>query len=137
MKVVKLSSDEWKMYAEDAHLICFNERMSAELNRIDFALVVHEGDVPLAYTTCREFDANTVYMQFGGAFPSVRGTLKSFQCYMKMLEALKSHYKRATTLIENNNIPMLKFAMKAGFLITGVRYFKGSVLLEHLLDWEV
>lgn len=136
MELVKLSSSEWHNFSQEAHLICFNEEMSRELNRIDFALVSHEEGLPLAYTTCREFDAETIYMQFGGAFPSAKGTMKSFQSYMKILEALKSHYKRATTLIENKNIPMLKFAMKAGFLITGLRHYKGAILLEHLLEWE-
>jgi hypothetical protein len=137
MEVVKLSSQEWKAFGTEAHLICFNEHFPAEQNRIDFALLVHENNVPLAYGTCREFDAHTVYFQFGGAFPSAKNTVKSFKAYLKILEAASSHYKRATTLIENTNIPMLKFAMKAGFLITGVRNFKGSILLEHLLEWEV
>ena len=137
MNIAKLSAEEWEKFGTEAHLICFNEHLPAENNRIDFALLTFEEDVPLAYTTCREFDAWTVYMQFGGAFPSAKGTMKSFRSYEKIIESLKGEYKRATTLIENDNMPMLKFAMKAGFKIIGVRNYKGSILLEHLLDWEV
>jgi hypothetical protein len=136
MKASYLTPQEWDQYAEKAHLICFDEVMDADINRIDFALVIHEDDVPLSYTTCREFDKNTVYMQFGGAFPSAKNTLKSFFSYKVMLDTLSEKYMRATTLIENTNLPMIKFAMKAGFKIIGVRYYKGSILLEHLLEWR-
>lgn len=131
MKVVKFTSEQWSKYAETAHLICFDENRPADMNRIDFALVVEEDSVPLCYTTCREVDSETVYMQYGGAFPSAKGTIKSYAGYGLIIEHLLHNYANITTLIENKNTVMLKFAMKVGFLITGLRNYKNTVLLEH------
>ncbi len=135
MIVARLSPKEWHQYSEDAHLICFNEIRPAKMNRIDFAMTTFEDGVPQTYMTCREVDEETLYMQYGGAFPSVQGTVKSFRGYEMMLCELSHHYKRATTLIENKNRAMLKFAMKVGFEIIGVRTFDGKIYLEHLLTF--
>jgi len=136
VEVSKLSQTEWLTFSQDAHLICFSEHQPKELVRIDYALICHEGSTPISYVTLRELDSETVYMQFGGAFPSAKGTLKSFKSYEMFLDCLKQGYKRATTFIQNDNLVMLKFAMKAGFRIVGIRTFKGNILLEHLLEWQ-
>jgi hypothetical protein len=130
------SSDEWKILAQNAHLACFNEDRSPEMNRIDFAILVVDNDVPIAYGTFREVDSETVYMQYGGSFPNVRSTIKSFKAYCACLRYLKERYKRVTTLIENTNLVMMKFAMKQGLRIIGIRNFKGSILLEHFMEWS-
>ncbi|MNY47228.1 hypothetical protein D3C86_1824810 [compost metagenome] len=106
------------------------------MNRIDFALMTELDGVPLSYMTCREVDEETVYMAYGGSFPSAKNTALSFQSYQAFIEYLSTKYKRATTLIENTNFPMLKFAMKEGLVITGLRNFKGSILLEHSIEWN-
>lgn len=134
MVVNKLSQSEWMQYAEEAHRICFNESGYKALETADFALLVTEDDKLICYTTIKINDAETCYMQWGGAFPDSKGTVSSFKGYLQMIDKLKSEYKYITTRIENTNTPMLKFAMKAGFLICGVRSFKGAVLLEHLLE---
>jgi hypothetical protein len=130
------TAEEWQTFAENAHLICFNEHRPAEMNRIDFALLVVDGKTPQAYGTFREIDSETVYMQYGGSFPETLNTVKSFQAYCLVLNYLKERYKRATTLIENTNLVMMKFAMKQGLRIIGVRNFKGSILLEHYIEWR-
>lgn len=136
MNVVFMPADQWKQYSEQAHLICFNEHRPADMNRIDFALVADLDGIPQAYMTCREVDAETVYMQYGGAFPSAKGTVKSFRSYEAILGKLSSVYKHGTTLIENTNTPMLRFAMQAGLRVIGVRNFKQSILLEHFIEWR-
>jgi hypothetical protein len=136
MDLLLLSPDEWTQYAENAHLICFDEKRPSEMNRIDFALLVVEGNVPLGYMTCREVDNETVYMQYGGAFPSLKGTIKTWNAYCKMMDYLKSRFVRATTLIENTNQVMMKFAMKMGLQIIGIRNFKTQIFLEHFIEWR-
>lgn len=135
MRVIKMSSSEWDKYSADAHLICFGEERPAGMNRIDFALTAIEGDIPQAYMTCREVDSESVYMQYGGAFPSSKGTIKSFIGYTSMIAELAHRYKRASTLISNKNHAMLKFAMKVGLDIIGIRNFKGEIFLEHLIEF--
>lgn len=122
----KYSKDEWALVSEDAHLVIFNELRKNDMNRIDFALVVWD-DIPLGYMTCREFDSETIYISYGGSFGK---SFKVLEGYKAFLSYLKETYKRATTLIENNNIPMLKMAMSQGFLITGIKNFKNQIYLE-------
>ena len=131
-------SNEWNtQFAEIAHAVVFDEKRPKEMNRLDFAIICYRDADPLTYVTCREFDSESVYMQYGGAFPSARGTTLSFSCYKKILEELADlNYKRATTLIENENIPMLKFAFKAGFRIIGVRLFEGQIFCELLKNFK-
>lgn len=131
-----LSKEEWNKYAEKAHLICFDKHYAAEKQRIDFALVSRWGDRLMGYVTCREMDADTVYWQFGGAFPGTKDTSLTFKGYTAMIGHCGKKYKRITTLIENTNTVMLKMAMKVGFFIVGVRNYGGSVLLEHVLEFS-
>lgn len=136
MKVERITPAEWINFGPEAHLICFNEKRDAQDDRIDFALIA-ANDQPLAYMTCRELDAKTVYLQYGGAFPSAKDSVLSFRAYTAMLKALKdAGYLIAGTYIENKNKVMLKFAMKAGWFITGVRTFDGSVMLEHQMKLQ-
>lgn len=136
MKLQRLSPQEWEGLAEQAHLAVFGEVRPASMNRIDFALVTERDSVPLQYMTCREADEETVYINYGGSFPSAKGTPLSYQCFELEMAYLQEKYKRATMLIENTNQPMLKFAMKQGLVITGIRNFKGSILLEHTIEWS-
>lgn len=137
MQVKRYEKEEWKKISESAHIICFSETRPIGFDRIDFALlVVTDGNVPAGYITCRETDSETVYWQFGGAFPSIKGTIMSFRAYEAFVEWTKSKYRRIYTLIENTNIAMLRMAQKVGFLIIGIKNFHGSIYLEHLLEHE-
>lgn len=134
---MQLSKEEWKKYAESAHIICFNERRESSFDRIDFALLgIGHDNRPSGYITCRETDSETLYWQFGGAFPSVKGTALSYRAYEEFLNWTKSRYKRVYTLIENTNNTMLRMAGKIGFLITGIKVFDSKILLEHLMEFK-
>lgn len=135
MIVARLSPKEWQKYAEDAHLIVFNEKRPETMNRIDFAMITSIDGVIQTYMTAREMDDESVYMQYGGSFPSAIGTIKSFRSYEMILCELSQRYKRVTTLIENENTSMLKFAMRIGLRIIGIRNFQGKIYLEHLIEF--
>jgi hypothetical protein len=135
MRVIKMLAKDWAKYSQDAHLVCFDEMRSPDFNRIDFALTSVLDSVPQSYMTCRELDAETVYLQYGGAFPSAKGTVRSFSGYKQMISELSISYTRATTLIQNQNTAMLKFAMAVGFRIIGVRTFKNEIYVEHLMEF--
>jgi hypothetical protein len=132
-----VSKSDWAVLSEHAHRAVFSEVKPAAVDRIDFALLVrdHSGP-PHGYVTCREHDAETLYWQFGGAFPGTKDTAKSFRSYTALVEWCKPRYKRLTTIIENSNTVMLKMAMKVGFKIVGIRFHQGSVLIEHLLEFD-
>lgn len=131
------TAEEWKQLSEVAHDVVFKKLFHKDNERIDFALMgVNEEGKPCGYVTCVERDADTLYWQFGGTFPGTKSTSVSYQVYRVFLDWCKQHYKRVTFLVENNNLPMLKMAMMGGFKIVGLRNFKGSILLEHLLEFE-
>lgn len=136
MNIQEYTSDQWFKIAEIMHLNVFDEHRSADMNRIDYALVVWEDDKPMGYVTCKEYDSHSVYIGYGGAMPYQRGKFNSMQGYKMILDYLKSKYSRVNTLIENTNIVMLKMAFACGFIVTGLRYFNGSVLLENSIEWS-
>lgn len=138
MRIEVVNAIEWAQMSEDAHRIVFDRHKPATWDRIDYAILLIDDshDVAAGYITCREIDGETLYWQFGGAFPGTKGTIKSFQLYQFALNWCQGRYKRVTTLIENTNTVMLKMAMKVGFRVIGVRSFKGAILLEHLIDFE-
>ena len=137
ISVQKLNPEQWAQVAEDAHLVVFKESRKPHVDRIDFALVAHddEAQLPCGYMTVRELDAESVYWQYGGAFPSIKGSIYSARCYEEFIKWHKlMKYKTVTTLVENDNLPYLKLAMHYGFRIIGVRIFKGNVLVELMND---
>lgn len=121
--------------SKNAHLISFGEKREPSIERIDFALLAVSEHKALGYITCREADAETVYWQFGGPFPGTKGSSVSFRCYQAAVEWCKLRYDRVYTFIENSNKAMLKMALEVGFLIVGVRVFKGQILVELLLEF--
>ena len=136
MIVEKVSREDWARVSENAHLLVFGTEKPASHERIDFALICVKGDNIEGYLTCKEMDHQTVYWQFGGSLPHVKGSLNSFRGYQLFVNWAQAHYKRVQTRIENTNTAMLKFAMKVGFLIVGVRYVQGSTLLELELEFK-
>lgn len=136
VQVLPVSKEEWAVLAADAHKIVFGEVLPEGQAKIDFTLlpIDVEKDEPLGYVTVREIDRKTAYLSFGGAFPSGKGTIKTWLAYSACHQKLKElKYSEALTFIKNNNRAMLKFAAKIGYLITGVRVSEGNVLLEHTL----
>lgn len=135
--VLKYEKIKWDQFSEDAHKIAFGTIKPVSQDRLDFALIVINEDqnVPMGYVTCRELDSDTVYWQFGGAMPGTKNTKNSWEAYKALVDWCELKYKRITTLIENDNLVMLKMAMKVGFRISGIRYYKG-VLVEHILEFQ-
>lgn len=136
IEVDQLNPKHWANYSEKAHLICFKEKMSCDWDRIDFALVVRSNDQLMGYVTCREHDHESIYWAYGGAFPGTRESSLTYAGYREFVSWCKKSYKRITTLIANDNLVMLKMAMKVGFKIVGVRVFKNIIYLEHLLEFS-
>ena len=136
-KVVKIGPELWKQrFSDEAHRISFSEARNYD-ERIDYALLgINEKDEPCGYMTCRELDSRSVYWQFGGMFPPVLDTIYSFRLLQNFLRWHRENYDRVSFLVENTNSVFLKMAMKLGFKITGVRNFKGSILLEHSMEFK-
>ena len=135
VKLEKLSPSEWALISESAHMTCFKEERKKSMDRIDYALLTTRDGVPCSYVTVRELDSRSVYWQYGGAFPSAEKGIKAFNDYCSFVSWHCERYDRVTTLIENNNIAMLKMALHCGFRIIGIRYFNNSILLELLNDF--
>jgi hypothetical protein len=134
VELVVLSKEQWKSFSDQAHLLCFNETGFSDIERCDYALLVVKDDVPLMYATIREHDSVTAYMSHGGAFPSAKGTASSYRAFELIMGFLKRNNEVVAMRVLNTNTPMLKFAMKAGFIIDGISYHKNKVYLEHILE---
>jgi hypothetical protein len=52
--------------------------------------------------------------------------------YLMMMKFLRENYQRASTRIRNSNIPMLKLAMSAGFLVNGIDAHPNGETYLHL-----
>lgn len=137
MRVVQINKEDWAKVSEDAHLVVFSEVKRSDTDRIDFALMVENREgFPMFYATCRELDSTSMYFQYGGSFPGTKDTVYSLRAFQAILRWVKEHgYERIGYFVQNDNLAMLKLAMKTGFKITGVRNFKGHILLEHILEF--
>lgn len=138
IRVEKISADDWikNKWSEKAHEIAFNEFRPSSVERISFALLACDGDAHLMYISCRENDSETLYWQFGGAFPGTKQTSLSWQSYNALLDWCKERYKRVIFLTLNTNVSMLKFGLKSGFKIVGLRCWNGEILLEHAQEFS-
>jgi hypothetical protein len=131
IKIVKIMKKEWEQFSENSHLIVFKERRPVSLDRYDFALVA-EGELSqmMGYITCREHDAESLYWQFGGAYPGTKNTSNAWEMYKLALEWTEMRYERVFTLVANDNYPMLHMHMKSGFVINGFRVVNDMKLVE-------
>lgn len=134
MTLKTFTGQEWLTFSESAHLICFNQTGRGAIERCDKALMVVDGDVPLMYATIKEHDALSAHLSFGGAFPSCKGSSKSVKAYDLIMDYLKKNYKYVTMYVKNTNAPMLKFGLRAGFIITGVDFRHKETYLIHVLE---
>ncbi len=130
MRVERVEKADWNKLAEDAHLICFQEKRPAHLNTFDFAIVPLDEKTIYGYATIIEMDAETAYMQHGGSMPNIKGTVSTKRCYHEMIDWLKARYKRISTRIENKNVAMLKLAMSEGLIIHGCDCYADGIFLH-------
>lgn len=131
MQLERIEPKEWKEYFVGlCYPASFGQFREPDMETISFALLVSKENRPISFCTCIEMDRETLYWQFGGAFAEIQKSHEVMQTYMMFVNYTKEHYKRATTRIENTNIPMLKMAMKCGFLIVGTWNVHGKIYLE-------
>lgn len=136
VRVEKILPQHWHGLAELSHSICFGELRPESMNRHHFVVGVFVDKEIAGYFTCLEMDAETVYIQHGGAFPNYEKTVVVLKGYQQMLAELAVNYERVWTRVENTNSAMLKLALHVGFLITGIYQFKGKTLVELQLDFN-
>ena len=135
LRVVKFSLKEWEVVSEATHLVVFGTKKPASFDRLNYAIgVLDYKNEPVAYVTVREHDHESVYWQFGGALPKAKRSIVAYRAMQEAIRWQLESSKRISFLVENDNLPMLHLAMKTGFRIVGVRYFKNHILLEHLLE---
>lgn len=135
MNVVRYDKEQWDLVAEGIHEVVFGEIRPSSLNRFDFALVAWNGSTPIGYITCRETDAESVYIGFGGVVPESRNSIESKSGMEALISFLASQYKRANMLVENTNIFMLKKALNTGFLPVGIANYRGSIFVDLRMEW--
>ena len=117
--------------SEKAHLYSFAENRPPEFDRITFALVAEVNGKLAGWVTCRELDKESVYWQYGGAFPTIEKTIHVFGVYEAFFNKIKElGYKRMTTYMQNTNIAMIKLGFKYGLRIIGVRFFNNEIFCE-------
>ena len=135
LNVVKFDPVEWEVVSPDVHRTVFGTEKPSSFDRISYALGVEDGcGKPMAYVTVREHDHESVYWQFGGAFPPAANSITAYRAFCELIKYQLAQSQRITFLVENDNENMLRLAMKEGFRIVGVRYFKNHILLEHLKE---
>jgi hypothetical protein len=129
-RIERISAERWKNLSGFAHEAVFGKKKDPLTERISYAWLVIQNDKPAAYITVLELDSDTVYWQFGGAFPwawNSRTVTKSYDLALSAQEAIS---RCIATRIENNNFAMLKLALSRKFMPIGIRTYQGSVLLE-------
>lgn len=137
MEVRMMTPRQWESLSEDAFKVVFGEWRPSSKDRIDYALIAeHASHGIFGYVTCRDHDEDTVYWQFGGAFPNAAKKKLAVDGYRAFIRWTMERYDRIYTFIENNNVTMLKLAMHHGFKVVGVRNYEGKILLEHVLDFK-
>lgn len=131
--ILKYSPDEWREYADSAHKLVFKKNRDPLLDRISFALLAHNDESAVAYVTCRELDAKSLYWQFGGVLDEFRG-FNAVKCFRAFFDYCSSRYERITALVKNDNVNCLHLMMKYGFRAIGMRNFHSEIFLE--MYWE-
>lgn len=132
----KILRDDWSEHAEAAHKAMFDRIRRASTDRSDYTIFAYTPDEPLGYVTVRELDSESVYWQFGGAFPHKQKTINVLPIFRALLDAqLVLGAKRVTNLIVNENIAYIKLCLHCGFKIIGTRYYGGDVLVELMKEF--
>jgi hypothetical protein len=135
--ILQILPEEWaKRYSENAHRAVFGKIKPASFDRIDYALLYVVDEKPAGYVTVRELDPDTVYWQFGGLFPWAQKSIRTISMIDETMAFQSKIAKRLVTYVENNNFSMLKFYLSRNLLITGIRHYNGSTLVELMKEWS-
>jgi len=128
-----ISPETWKECSEKVHSIVHQTHRHPEFERIDYVLVSNDNTDTYGYITVKEWDKDSVYWDFGGSIP----TASSVKVYNALMEAINftfEKHKKITMHTYNENIPMLKLAMKAGFRIIGIKSIENNIFCELELE---
>lgn len=137
MQVSFYTQDEWRELSPNAHLCVFDERADKSTERIDFALIVGNGENPQGYITVKEHDGKTAYMQRGGMFPHMKGIGVSADHFRLCIDWLWGRgFTKVFFNVKNSNIAMIKLGLNTGFRVSGMRQFKQDLLLEMSIEKE-
>ena len=128
----KLSPQEWSKMSEDVHKLTFDKVRPASFDRINFALFVHDGQKPCGFATIIEQDKAHAYMQEGGGFPGTVKSIIAVKVFFMIINWLKINYTTISCQTKNHNLPMIKMALAAGFLISGTELNEGNLYLKLL-----
>ena len=135
MIVEKMSSKDWIDCMDSMYASVFDDVRPLSLERCDFVLIAKDNELdPVGFITCHEMDSETIYWQFGGALKKVKNSIHVMSHYVHFITWCTGKYKRITTRIENDNLPMLKMALKCGFLIQGVWNMKNKIYVEQCFE---
>jgi L-amino acid N-acyltransferase YncA len=131
MKTCWITKDEWKNICEKTHAAVFGTIRKIEVDKTDRCILVFS-DIgePAGYATVQEWSSDLAYLQWGGSFLDFRNTASVYRGYSLVIDAVLSEYRTVFTLIENTNTPMLKMALKAGFLVVGTRFNSNRLMVE-------
>lgn len=136
INVERVEKEQWKEMSESAHRAVFSEIKLSETERIDYALLATEDGKLYGYCTVRELDQDSIYWQYGGAFPPSEKSIRAVRAYEAFIKYCSDRYKRISTLVSNENIRYLRLAMAHGFRIIGVRTFRQEIFVELLNEFE-
>lgn len=134
LRIETITKEDWSKFSAQAHLISFGENSHPHEDRIDYAILVIDGEKPAGFATIKEMDCSTAYMQHGGAFPEHEKTVHVVKQYRSMLKFLSTKYKYVTTRILNTNSAMLRLAMSSGFVINGTYFHSPKLYVELKYD---
>ena len=133
MNLEVYNPEQWLDYAHAAHKIVFQELRDPSMDRIDYALVAGDDQGAVGYATCREFDSETLYWQYGGVLPKHRNSIKAIRAFNKFLQdSVERGYKRITTYVKNDNFGYMRLLMHHEFKIVGVRVFTDEIYVEFM-----
>jgi RimJ/RimL family protein N-acetyltransferase len=128
-----LTPKEWEEHKDSYYSKVFGKLRGGQ-ERIDYCLIVFcKGEIG-GFLTCKELDVQTVYIQYGGVVPELRGTVYSASGVAAVTRHLSERYRFVRLRVDNSNASMLRVALKLGFLIEGLIHFNKNILLE--LNYE-
>lgn len=134
LEIKMLPAKEFQQISEELHKSVFSEERPREFERIDFACLFFYKKRLAGYVTCYEHDSEQLYIQFGGALPEFRSSSIVYVAYFRMIKILLENYSFLLTMVESENILMLKLAFKCGWRIMGTRMTTDKKLLVELIN---
>lgn len=133
IRVERLDKDTWnKGFAHLAHQAVFRESFDSDLKDLSFGLLgINETHTLVAYCTVAEVGENSCFILYGGAFADFRNSITAFNAFREFDNYLSSRYDSLGFLTENKNKPMIKYGIRQGFTIIGMRFSRDKIFLEH------